>query len=159
MVNNEILGGLKTALERGYSLQAAAISLQNAGYKKEEIDEAVKALNENLYIPSQEKQPSFSKPPVKPQIKNPSFFKKVFSPQPRRISEYLPEESPPLHSIEEHNVAPSPPESVSIFVERSGGKTAKLIFLIFLLILLVGALVSVFLFYQNIVDFFNGLFS
>ena len=37
MVNKEILGGLRIALEKGESLKRAMTTLFNAGYKKEEI--------------------------------------------------------------------------------------------------------------------------
>jgi FtsZ-interacting cell division protein ZipA len=40
MVNQEILGGLINALERGESLKKSMMSFYNAGYKKEEIEEA-----------------------------------------------------------------------------------------------------------------------
>jgi len=44
MVNQEILQGIKFALERGSSLKDAMMSFYNSGYKKEEIEEAVKEL-------------------------------------------------------------------------------------------------------------------
>jgi hypothetical protein len=43
MVNQEILGGLISALERGESLKKAMMSMYSAGYKKEEIEEAAMA--------------------------------------------------------------------------------------------------------------------
>ncbi|MEK6845033.1 MAG: hypothetical protein AABX44_02135 [Nanoarchaeota archaeon] len=42
MPNQEILGGLRHALNRGESLEKAMISFYNAGYKKEEIEEAAR---------------------------------------------------------------------------------------------------------------------
>lgn len=42
MVNREILGGLKLAVERGENLTAAMNSFLNAGYKKAEIEEAAR---------------------------------------------------------------------------------------------------------------------
>ena len=44
MVNQEILGGLRLVLNRGESLEKAMLSFYNAGYKKEEIEEAAKFL-------------------------------------------------------------------------------------------------------------------
>jgi len=44
MVNLDILGGLKSALERGDSLEKAMRALFNASYKREEIEEAAKDL-------------------------------------------------------------------------------------------------------------------
>lgn len=46
MVNQEILGGLKLAIKRGVSLQKAMTTFYNAGYKKEEIEEAARALQQ-----------------------------------------------------------------------------------------------------------------
>ncbi len=42
MVNQEILGGLKHALNSGEPLEKAMLSFYNAGYKKEEIEEAAR---------------------------------------------------------------------------------------------------------------------
>lgn len=42
-MNEEILGGLKSATNRGESLQQAMLTLYNAGYKKDEIEEAAQA--------------------------------------------------------------------------------------------------------------------
>lgn len=46
MVNVEILEGLKAGLERGQSLKRAMMSFFNAGYKREEIEEAARALSQ-----------------------------------------------------------------------------------------------------------------
>jgi len=44
MVREDILGGLKSAISRGDTLQRAMQSFYNAGYKKEEIEKAARAL-------------------------------------------------------------------------------------------------------------------
>ena len=44
MAIEDMIGGLKSALERGYSLEKGMISLFNARYKKEEIEEAARSL-------------------------------------------------------------------------------------------------------------------
>jgi len=43
-MNEEIFGGLKTAVERGETLQQVMMSFYNAGYKKEDIEESARAL-------------------------------------------------------------------------------------------------------------------
>ena len=48
MVNDDILGGLKSALSRGYSLKDAMFSFYNAGYKKEEIEDAARAVQAEI---------------------------------------------------------------------------------------------------------------
>jgi hypothetical protein len=42
MVNEEIYGGIKAALERGNTLKSAMMSFYNTGYKKEEIEAAAR---------------------------------------------------------------------------------------------------------------------
>jgi hypothetical protein len=44
MVNEEIIGGLVSALSRGEPLQKAMMTFYNAGYKKEDIEEAAKTV-------------------------------------------------------------------------------------------------------------------
>ncbi|MEK6833820.1 MAG: hypothetical protein AABY32_07290 [Nanoarchaeota archaeon] len=44
MVNEEIVGGLISALSRGEPLQKAMMTFYNAGYKKEEIEESARAV-------------------------------------------------------------------------------------------------------------------
>lgn len=46
MVNIEILGGLQATLKRGESLERAMLSFYNAGYKKEEIEEAARFIQQ-----------------------------------------------------------------------------------------------------------------
>ena len=41
-MNEEILGGLKSATNRGETLQQAMMTFYNAGYKREEIEESAK---------------------------------------------------------------------------------------------------------------------
>ena len=44
MVNEEIIEGLKLAVSKGESLQSAMMSFYNAGYLKQEIEEAANAM-------------------------------------------------------------------------------------------------------------------
>ncbi|MEK6824125.1 MAG: hypothetical protein AABY06_03760 [Nanoarchaeota archaeon] len=46
MVNEEILGGLRHALNRGESLEKAMISFYNAGYRKDEIEETARFIQQ-----------------------------------------------------------------------------------------------------------------
>jgi hypothetical protein len=46
MVNMELIAGITGALERGQSLKSAMVSFFNAGYSKEEIEEAARVLIE-----------------------------------------------------------------------------------------------------------------
>jgi len=42
MVNQEIVGGIEIAVNRGYSVDDAMISFYNAGYDRNEIEEAAR---------------------------------------------------------------------------------------------------------------------
>lgn len=44
MVNQEILWGLRAAINRGESLEKGMLSFYNAGYRKEEIEEAARVI-------------------------------------------------------------------------------------------------------------------
>jgi len=59
VVNDDLLGGLKSGLERGEPLQKVMMSLYNSGYKKDEIEEAAHALSSSPVI---EKAPEESNP-------------------------------------------------------------------------------------------------
>jgi hypothetical protein len=66
MVNQEIVEGLRLALSRGYTLERAMMSFYNAGYKKEEIEEAARALyshpSHSLSNPHEETPKELKKP-------------------------------------------------------------------------------------------------
>ncbi len=47
MVREDILEGLRSAVSRGEPLKQAMITFYNAGYKREEIQEAAQAMQEN----------------------------------------------------------------------------------------------------------------
>jgi len=53
-MNDEILQGLKIAVQRGQSLRDAMMSFYNAGYKKQEIEEAARHIS--ISSPVQQKQ-------------------------------------------------------------------------------------------------------
>lgn len=70
MVNQEILGGLKSSINRGESLQKAMTTFFNAGYKREEIEEAARAFQ-------QEKVQISQTLPTKPIEQKKKLFKKT----------------------------------------------------------------------------------
>lgn len=49
MPNQEILGGLKYAINKGESLEKVMLSFYNAGYTKEEIEEAARFIQQEKY--------------------------------------------------------------------------------------------------------------
>jgi len=67
MKNEEILAGLKNAVERGSTLDEAAKSFINAGYNPLDVKEAVNAMTSGGAFPltSQKEQPQKTQLPIK----------------------------------------------------------------------------------------------
>lgn len=78
MSNEDIVGGLKSALERGESFQRAMMSFYSAGYKKEDIEWAARSLQMRMH-----KKPEIIKKPEKILKKNLKAPK-----EPKRVSDY-----------------------------------------------------------------------
>jgi hypothetical protein len=75
MVRGDIIGGLKIALQRGESLQTAMQSFYNAGYSKEDIEEAARVLKQEGFTPEVHTQqptlPKTQSSPSQPKPKKP----------------------------------------------------------------------------------------
>jgi hypothetical protein len=193
MVNETILGALKSALERKESLKKAMMTLYNAGYKKEEISEAARLINERGLTVQAEpvmpatpeksrkilrsekrisaaqllsKQPKFKQvvnQPLSLPIKQPSITPQQNSqpPQPP-VPQAIPQNQQQIPN-QMQQLMQQPP---AILQKVSGygqtptpkGKTT-IILLGFLLLILIGILATMFLFKEELLDFFNNLFS
>lgn len=142
--NQEILGGIRTAVSKGESLKDAMMTFYQAGYDKYEIEEAARA-----FMSERNSEPQMDvtrrEVPVnekKEEVKGVNSsgatvpFKQTSAVIPQRVSSY----EPPKKM--------TPPKS-----------SALTILLILVLLVLLGILISVFLFREEIVDFFNGLFD
>lgn len=173
MVDHEILGGLMSALERGESLKRAMTTLFNAGYKREEIEEAARFLASNpieakreiLSAPSPtEKINSKNKPqktPV-PAKEKTSVLEKVKEPKPLK---------PIQKPIEQTQIAMpaslggqgqpgfQPIQIVSSYGEEKPIDRMIIFVLIFLLIFLVGLLATIFIFKQELINLFSSMFA
>ena len=164
MSKEDIKGGLRIALAHGSTLQEAMISFFNSGYPKEDIEEAARSLDavemsQTRQIPSttsaQIKKPEAKKPLIQPPQQQTS--KEEASPS-SEVSEqeYSPnekkseEEYPPLQK-------PQTVQKVSKYGEKPSPVGAAIVFiLVFFLLFLVGVLVSVFLFKDELAAFFNS---
>ena len=154
MVNEIILGGLKSALARGESLKKAMMTMYNAGYKREEISEAARIVNKPR-VAAQTQPASQSK--QKPSLISKSKAPKKLAPQ---------KTQQPVPSQEQTQVTKKLPKGkktlqrVSNYGQplKPGGKT-MIIVLGFLLLLLIGILAAIFLFKDDLLSFFNNLFS
>ncbi|MBI3623940.1 hypothetical protein HY212_07730 [Candidatus Pacearchaeota archaeon] len=150
MVREDILGGLKIALSKGQSLENAMQSFYNAGYKKEEIEDAARALYSSMsqqsYQPMQSKTQESM--PEKKQSKDevnmqPSLVKVPQIP-------ITPVSPPPIsqRQLQSQQIVSGygPPKKRIDFVT---------ILLVIILLLLLGVLGGVFFFKPQIVAFLN----
>lgn len=120
----EIADGLKYAVSKGEPLEKAMMSFFNAGYPKQEIEQAARSLNliQTQAAPGQ--------------------------PQPTQQGGQQPQgQQGPVQRVSSYGKKPS-----------QSGKAITMI-LGFVLILLLGILVSVFLFRQEISDFLTNILS
>ena len=157
MVNEAILGALKSALSRGEPLKKAMMTVYNAGYKKEEISEAARVVNESsLTNPISQTQQPQKKQSLKPstQILTP---KSKQSKQPAKQSTQSPQQS--SKQTQEKLPTLKTPQKVSGYGHSKPKGKAKIVVLGFLLLFLIGALATVFLFKEELLTFFNSLFN
>ena len=90
MVRQDILGGLKNAVERGYPLEAAKQSFINAGYNAHEVEEAALNLQHQGILPN---QPVFQQPI--PQLRP------VAQTQPQTQSSTIPQTKPQVFQTQQ----------------------------------------------------------
>jgi len=183
MVNETILGGLKSALVRGESLKRAMMTLYNAGYSRDEIYEAARAINEGggqlqsqtakqpVLQPTKpkkkslfsKKQPSKEKKPEKPLPQTQPSLKPVnpVSQKPLKQLQIPPttQQSATQQQIQQAGT-PSISQNVSAYgqPEKPKSKT-PIILLAVLLLILIGGLVTIFLFKEDLLGFFSSMFS
>jgi hypothetical protein len=165
MINEEILGGLKSALERGESLRRAMMTLYNAGYKKEEIEECAK----RLVLPEE-----VSNPPIQPIQETKSRFEQSASlkkPAPQipkitsqiqQIQRVAPQIQPTKPQIQTAKARPVyiPLQRISDYGGEITPREKAIIFiLVLLLIFLFVSLGLIFLFKQEIINFFGNFFG
>ncbi len=177
MVNNDILGGIEAAMVRGQTLRQAMVSFYNAGYDKLEIEEAARQVSQGLAAQPVAAKPVVVKPvaqpvakqpgkvpvkttlPIQPKAIPPKRIKLVHKKIPKtkqRVSVYG--KKPKLIN----NQVPKPPvivQKISNYAKQSPKQISKAVtfFLVFILIFLLGALVAVFFFKQELIDLFNKL--
>ena len=168
--NDDILGGIKAAIKRGQTLKEAMMTFYNAGYAKNEIEEAAR----NYLMEKSEGDilRSASQPHSTSQKKSKSFPKT--SDQTKKKLNVHPANKPgiehPKQKIESYSAKkeikplkkPTSPQVASKYEE--GFKKKRLIdpislVLILLLVFLVLILGAVFLFKEQLVSFFNSIFG
>lgn len=176
-MNEEVLGGLRSALERGQTLERAMLTLFNSGYKKEDIEEAARSLLQ--FQPSAQLQPPIKTvakstivkqaPPVSPPKQQMNF------PQPTQIQK--PTLQPQIPSMIQRAQTQSqiqqptstiskPVQKVSNYGEekqkeekRPAKEKAIIFILVFLMAFLLGLLAVIFLFKDQLIAYFSNFFG
>ncbi|MFA5071723.1 MAG: hypothetical protein WC511_05185 [Candidatus Pacearchaeota archaeon] len=192
MVNEEIVGGIKNALERGDSLRNAMMSFFNAGYDRKEIEEAAATLLN--YQPAKSETtvpiPMTKNVEIKKEISAPKNIQKVSSygedvevtptriASSKTVSQEMPSPVPKVIINEEQKFIPKelPRTIINAMPQTNAKKMEKPIqkvsssamtpqekviiaILVGLLIFLIGLLVVIFLFRQQLIDFISSLVS
>ena len=165
MVNEEILGALNSALARGESLKKAMMTLYNAGYKKEEISEAARSVQK--FTPSTKPQTPTTEDSKKSKNKKSKKSKTSGTQSLAPTKELTPKTDQASQPIEQQVPGQTPKQQGSQVPQRVSGygkppkPAGKIIIIIlgFLLLVLVGILATIFLFKEELINFFNNLFS
>lgn len=181
MVKEDIIRGLEGAMSRGESLEKAMYSFYNAGYKKEDVEEAARTLS--LHLSQQESliprsinffsrampKASFQKPVANKFAEPASEVKKIEMPTQAASTPAIPKQT--LTSIakvkeamaENPNLGKKPKSMPDVsryeVAPKTNPKTILIIISAVLLANLLTALAGVFIFKQALLDFFNNFFS
>lgn len=146
MVREDILGILKTAIQKGKNLQQTAQSLINAGYPEAEVTEASKSVESYVFQPTQIQRPASPKAPVPRQQfypgKSPQVVSQYYSPAP---VEYIQRSQQVVQRVSGYN--------------SEGDRAGKAVTIIMVIILavLIGILLMVFLFKDELMSIINNL--
>jgi FtsZ-interacting cell division protein ZipA len=135
MVRQDIVSGLKNAVERGYSLEQAKATLINSGYQIKDVDEAANYLTGGL---------GTEEPQTNEQIEQQSVEHTIEHPE-------QPQQQVQQQMIQQQMEYHEP--------KKKGKKTVLIILLIFLLLILVAGLGLAFYFREDVISFFGGLFG
>ena len=156
MAKEEIVEGLKYAIARGDSLEKAMMSFYNSGYAKQDVEDAAKILDTPQFQKNQtmQQQPQPPKATIsKPQTQIEELDKPETHPVPQpsnqqgetQNQQFSPlQQTQPIQKISNYGGKPNPLGAVAIFV------------LVFFLLVLVGVLIAVFLFKEELAGFFNS---
>ena len=153
MVREEILEGLRAAVAKGEPLRKAMMSFYNAGYSKKDIEEAARALQTPQFQQTQPIRQPAAIPPTSP-VQQPQPL------QPAYVQPLQPQPPVPVQPIQSlYLQSPSGTiQKVSGYGEKPRPFSAIITFiLIFFLLFLIGILIAVFLFKNELAEFFNNV--
>jgi len=135
MVREDVIAGIKNAIERGYSLEMARQSFINAGYPREEVEAAISAIQSGYVITEENvsttPMQTYESPETQPIVRQPS-----------------PSMQPTTQPISQETLVAKPKSS---FVSNLEGNW-KIILLISLLAILVVVFILTIIFREEIVN-------
>ncbi len=168
MVKEDILGGLKSAISRGFSLREAMMSFYNAGYARNDIEDAARTvqyeLAQKISTPAQTQTATSSQAPMTSAQGVPAS---LIVPSKMKVSEDQRQEGWALANaknlkgkslLQELPQKESVKGRVSSYLKQNPRIKTITVVLIIILLVLLGILGIMFLFKTQIIDFFNGLF-
>jgi len=181
VVREDILGGLKLAMQRGETLEQAMMSFYSAGYKKEDVEDAARAIKTEQF--SAITQPNFVQqkkptqlnlkqivlPPaqqLKPFVKTPTTDQT--NPVVQKVSAYGEQPKPQvqaqitqpaLKAFQPTSIQKTPEaiQKVSAYEKPGGRKKIWIIIFSIILLALLGVLSAMFIFRPEIISFFDKL--
>ena len=150
MVNNEILGALRSAISRGHAIEAAMQTLINSGYPMHEVQEAMKIMQ----TPPQVQQPE-PKKPFRQRIKQ--IVKRKPKQEPLSPQTSPPPVQPPQTTLQPSKITQK--ETLQEKMQKPRKGKLFVIFLILILVLLFGLLITTLIFKEKIAEIIVGLTS
>ncbi len=151
MVREDILGGLRAALQRGESLRQAMLTFFNAGYIKEEIEEAAREFETEKTLQPQQAQPVL----FIPQEVASRTDEMTQAPSVQKVSAYGEKPIRTVPVIQQPIIMA--PQRVSGYGEVGKPRGKAVVFiLVALLLILLGILAALFFFKDEIMGFFNA---
>jgi hypothetical protein len=147
MINAEIYEGIRLGMLKGQSLKQAMMSFYNAGYPKNEIEEAARALQLQQF--QQTTQPGYQ-PPMQ-----------SVQPREKLNSNLNIKQANENNSAQHQNQIQQPMQRISSYGEQPQEKKSNIVIILLaiILIMLIGILASAFIFKDAFITFINNLFK
>jgi len=158
----ELLEGLKSAISRGDSLQKAMQSFYNAGYKKEDIENAARVIHRKQFELS-----NMNNANAMQQKQHVQQNRKVEQPQTKVQINSQKKDQPPrplIKQIPSNQISKRPEkitkniQHISNYDEKPKSPHKLIIILAVVLVFLLAILGAVFFFQEQIIGFFSKLF-
>ena len=147
-MKDEILGGLKSAMSRGDSLQQAMQSFYNAGYDKKDIEEAARALHSQLHQ-EQIKKTQETQEPLK-QVGKSQESMGAQQPISSKTQKQVMQPQKTIQKVSDYD---------SVNQKEKNPRKKRIILIAFLLTILLVILAGIFFFRENLLGLFNRFFG